>query len=273
MSAEVLVHDEGELRHIILNRPAKANALSIDMVRAIERAFRTPAAGTRAFVVSGEGGKGFCAGGDIGELRSGRRSEQYQALCDLIAAIFRRDLPLITVVHGNTLGAACIFSALSDIVLAAEETVIGIPEMHFGMYPALVHLLLLERLPSPLVYQLCIGARSLTAAEALALGLVTEIIPSAGFSAGVKARLVFYTQRIDALNTGRALRHLEHDGELIERARRAETLVVANLESGKVQELLGEWLTIARKQETPQSPLLIGVVGVMLLLGIIAPAC
>lgn len=243
MSADLRVQDGGGLRHIVLDRPAKANALSIDMVRAAEQAFLAPVSSEiHAFLVSGVGEKGFCAGGDLGELRSGQRAEQYAAMCDLIRAIAGRTLPLLTVVHGKTLGAACIFSTLSDVVLAAEDTVIGVPEMHFGMYPALVHSLLLECLPSSLVYQICLGARSLSAAEAFALGLVTEILPMESFRHQSDARITHYLERIDAIRAGRELRRLEKGLGLHARSLKAEALVIANLEAPTVQHLLASWL-------------------------------
>lgn len=240
-SSHIHVSDTGELRRIVIDRPDKANALSTDMVRALEAAFVTAAAShVRAIVVSSEG-KNFCAGGDLAELRSGQRSEQYGALCTMIRAVAERTVPLITVTHGKILGAGCVFLALGDIVLAAEDSVIGIPEIHFGMYPVLVHHLLLERLPYSLVFQLCIGARTLTARDALELGLATETLPSADFVRRTAERIDYYTQRIDALEVGRKLQLPKFGGNLYQRTREAEALFDRNLAVPAVQALLQEW--------------------------------
>ncbi len=242
MSEHVRVEDVGGLRRVAIDRPRKANALSTEMVYALEEAFIKPAPlGVQAIHVSAAG-KDFSAGGDLAELKSGRRSEQYGAICSLVAAVHARTLPLFVELHGKTLGAALLFPILADVVVAADSTMLGIPEVQFGMYPVLVHQLLLERLPYPLVFQLCIGARSLTAEEALSLGLVTEIGLTADFARHAAERTEYYRQRIDAVLAGRKLRSVEFGGGLLERTRKSEAPFALNLAAPSVQILLETWL-------------------------------
>ena len=242
MTDHVEVRDADGLRRVRLNRPDKANALSIDMLHALRAAFDVPAgSGLRAIHVS-SAITAFCGGGDLSDLRSGRREEQYEAFCTLIEAMARRTLPLITEVNGTALGAAFLFPVLSDVVLAADTAVFGIPELRFGMYPALVHQLLIERLPYPLVFQMCIGARSLSAAEAQSLGLVTELVPADGFAAAAAERTKYYLRRIDAIEAGRALRLPEYGGDLVTRARLSAAALDRNLAAPAAQTLLRAWV-------------------------------
>ena len=241
MTDHVEIHDVDGVRRVRLNRPGKANALSINMLHALRAAFTVPAgSGLRAIHVS-SAGRDFCGGGDLSELRSGRQEEQYETFCALVEALSQRTLPLITEVHGTALGAAFLFPVLSDVVLAADTAVFGIPELKFGMYPALVHQVLIERLPYPLVFQLCIGARSLPAAEALSLGLVTELILADDFVSAAAARTEYYLQRIDAIEAGRALRLPEYQGDLATRARRSAAALDRNLTAPAAQRLLAAW--------------------------------
>jgi enoyl-CoA hydratase len=97
-------------------------------------------------------------------------------------------------------------AALADLVLAAEGTTLGWPEIQLGLFPAVVAAVLRRRLPEALVHALTLGGRLLSAAEAQAMGLVTEILPAEGFAEAAEARLAFHRARAPALAAARAAR-------------------------------------------------------------------
>lgn len=243
----IVVDDEGCVRRILIDRPDKANALSMSMLRDLSVAIAgASAAGADAIVLQGAGSKSFCAGADIGDLAEASRHEQFLLLQELIDAMDSSNCPIFSLIHGRVLGAGCLFPVLSDVVIAHENTVLGFPEFQFGLYPALMHAILLEKLTAPLVFQLCIGGRRLAAGEALSLGLITEVQPGHAFSAGVPDRIDYFHQRLAGLNLGRQLRRRVPAG-LHDRVSAAEPILSENLGAPSVLRLLGNYLHTMRR--------------------------
>jgi enoyl-CoA hydratase len=228
MSAAIDVADEGALRRITLDRPAKINALDSATMAALAAAIGAPAPPrTRLVVLAGAGEKGFCAGADIAELAGGEPAliAQANALQAIAAAFDRSPLPIVTLLHGRTLGAGGLLACLSTIVIAADTAVIGFPEIHFGLYPMIVHGALLERVSAPLAFQLCASGRMLSAREALDQGIVTEVLAADGFAAAAAARLDFYAARAEALMLGRQAMAMAPDASAAARIERLQPLL------------------------------------------------
>lgn len=192
---------------IALDRPGKVNALTAEMMLAFARAIREAGAAkeTELIVVEGRGEKGFCGGADIAEFASGAEAlrRQGEALVELTAAMVEAPVPILSLLHGRTLGAGAMIAALSDLTLAADDLIFGCPEIRFGMYPVMVHAALLEKVSPTTAWALCASGRLLSAAEAQACGLVMEILPAAEFAPLAEARIAFFAERAAALLLGR----------------------------------------------------------------------
>ncbi len=217
MTAEtVRAEDNGGLRRIWIDRPDKANALTAAMMHRLADLVRDgQGAGARMILLQGAGARGFSAGADIAEFLQGSEHLERQdvGLRDIVAAFVESPLPIAAAVHGRTLGAGVLISALSDLVIAADDLKLGLPEILFNMYPAMMQAALEEKIPAALAFQLCATGRLLDAAEARTLGLVTDIVPAATFDADAAARAAFYLDRAEALTIGRrALRISEPSG-------------------------------------------------------------
>ncbi|NUB15695.1 enoyl-CoA hydratase/isomerase family protein, partial [Azospirillum brasilense] len=140
MTDTLLVRDDGDLRRITLNRPAKINALDTATLRALAEAVGgVPAAGIALVAIDGAGPRGFCAGGDVAEMSRGAEAfaAQEEALRAVMKALHGSAVPVISVVHGRTLGAGCIVACLSDLVLGAGHVRFGVPQVRCGPYPGL----------------------------------------------------------------------------------------------------------------------------------------
>jgi enoyl-CoA hydratase/carnithine racemase len=235
------VVDEGRLRYVTICRESRANALSVAMLGsladAIASAGRVSAIDA---IVLRSTGVNFCAGADMGELRTHRR-QQYDALRTLIAALDKRAVPLLCVMQGRALGAGCVLSALADVVIASDEATQGFPEMRFGMYPSLVHAVLVQKLPEPLVYALCVGARVLSAHDAWSLGLVTEVLPADDFTKCARDRVEFYVARTAAIRYGREMMDQSAREMLLARVAKAEHIIDRNLADPEVEAMLSSY--------------------------------
>ncbi|WP_027283208.1 enoyl-CoA hydratase/isomerase family protein [Rubritepida flocculans] len=208
MTGHLLLAEEGGLVRLTLDRPAKVNAMTAAMME--EMAERLGALGQRAgldlIAIAGCGPRGFCGGADVREFAADEAAlrRQLLAFSALMLALERSAVPVAVLAHGRTLGAGAAMAALADLVLASEDISFGWPEIHLGLFPAVVAAVLRRRLPEALVHSLTLGGRLLSAAEAQAMGLVTEILPARGFAARAEERLAFHLARAPALAAARA---------------------------------------------------------------------
>ncbi len=241
MTGTLLARDDGDLRRITLNRPAKINALDTATLRALAEAVDgAPAAGAALVAIDGAGPRGFCAGGDVAEMARGAEAfaAQEEALRAAMQALHGSAVPVISVVHGRTLGAGCIVACLSDLVLGADDVQFGFPEMRFGLYPAFVHAALTERLPAALAFQILVGGRMMDASAAYGFGFLTEILPADGFADAAEARIAWYRDRPDALAAGRRILRMENRPSMAEKTARLAPLLAENHAAPSVRRLL-----------------------------------
>ena len=246
----VRVSDDDRIRRITLDRPGKANALTTPMMRAVAGAIASASRdGVRMIVLSGNGARGFCAGADLGELAGGpaQHRAQAEALLKLTASFADAPVPVVSLVHANCLGAGVMLACLSCVVIAAADAAIGFPEMQFGMFPAMVHAVLLERVAAPLAYQLCIGSGRLSAAEARQIGIVTDVLAAEQFAEKSRERCGFYADRLAALACARRADRREAVMPVVERVRRARALIEENLAAPEVHVLLESALRRGRR--------------------------
>ena len=129
-------------------------------------------------------GKAFCAGMDLDGLRAIASQSPQENLEDSrrIATMFRRlygfPKPVIAAVNGAAIAGGCGIATLADFTLAAQEAKFGYTEVKIGFIPALVSVFLRRQMGEKRVRDLLFTGRIVDAAEALQIGLVTEIVPA-----------------------------------------------------------------------------------------------
>jgi 2-oxoglutaroyl-CoA hydrolase len=171
--------DERAIATITLDVPGKLNRISMlarDQLRAVfEELDRDD--GVR-FVVLVGAGESFTAGGDIAGFLQ-KSAWDVSRLADNVAAPERCAKPVIAALQGYVLGVGLELALACDFRLAAEGTQLGFPEVTIGMIPGsggtqrLARLIGLGR-----AKDLIMRGRRVDAEEALALGLVTEVVPA-----------------------------------------------------------------------------------------------
>lgn len=170
---------------LTLNRPEVRNALSPSLRRALGEALDQAAsdASLRAVVLTGAG-TAFCAGLDLAELQViGRRTIEENradatALADLFLRLYRLPKPVIAAVNGHAVAGGAGLASLCDLVILSERAKIGYSEAKIGFVAALVGVFLVRQLGERRARELLLSARLLSAQEALALGLVNEVVPA-----------------------------------------------------------------------------------------------
>ncbi len=188
MSYETLsVEDDGALRIITLRRPAAANALDLTLARELFVAATAADAdaSVRAVLLTGEG-RFFCAGGDVRAFRDEaeglgdflRRITTY--LHGAVSRFHRMDAPLIVAVNGTAAGGGFSLAIGGDLVLAARSARFTMGYTRIGMSPDGTSTYFLPRLVGlRRAQELMLTDRMLSADEAAAWGLVTQVVDDA----------------------------------------------------------------------------------------------
>ncbi len=179
MSASLVV--DRAIARLMLERPEALNALNREMAAHLERALEhlEAARDVAAVVLSGRG-RAFCAGNDIAEM-PGLAPDEAEALSRRWQAIMDRfaRLPQVTIaaVHGYALGGGCMLAAAQDLRLAGASARFGLPEVTLGFNPSYGIARLLDVMGGAHARELLLTGRSIDAAEAHRMGLVTRVVP------------------------------------------------------------------------------------------------
>lgn len=169
---------------VTLDRPKVMNALNRALFNELEAVFLELGGNpeVRAIIVTGAGEKAFAAGADINEL-STVNALQGQALSARGQAVF--DLvencgkPVIAAINGFALGGGCELALACTIRIAGDTARLGQPEVKIGLIPGYGASQRLPRLVGKSVaLKLLLTGEMVTAAEALRIGLVDEVVPA-----------------------------------------------------------------------------------------------
>ena len=172
---------------IVLNRPAKRNALSRALMADLTQAFQDLhlERRVRAVLLTGAGAA-FCAGLDLAEIHeTSKQDDAWQQwhrdvtqLQELLELMLLFPKPIIAAVNGPAVGAGAALVLASDIVVAAPEARFGVPEPRRGLVSGLVAPLLAFRIGGGPAANLLLTARLVAAAEAHRLGIYHELTAS-----------------------------------------------------------------------------------------------
>ena len=182
--AEVETTHDGSVLTITLNRPDKLNAFDAATHEGFAKA-RKEAAGAevRAVVLTGAG-RGFCVGQDLGELREGDRD-----IAGLLRARWNRHVlglrglekPVLAAVNGAAAGAGLSLACACDLRVAADSAAFVPAFVNVGLVPDTGGSWLVPRLLGyARAFEWMCSGRKIGADEALAWGLVSEVVADAG---------------------------------------------------------------------------------------------
>jgi enoyl-CoA hydratase len=191
MYSHLLYVANDSIATITVNRPKVRNALNIETLEELGVAFEQVKNddAIRVVVLTGAGDKAFAAGADISEIAGlseaagAEFSRRGQRVFDAIEAL---DRPTIAAVNGYALGGGCELAMACTIRVASETAVFGQPEVKLGLIPGYGGTQRLPRLVGKSrALQLLLTGDSISAAEALRIGLVDRVAPAADFAAAV----------------------------------------------------------------------------------------
>ncbi|WP_415756425.1 enoyl-CoA hydratase/isomerase family protein [Pseudomonas sp. LT1P18] len=183
---EVLAEVRNHIGHLTLNRPAGLNAITLDMVRNLQRQLDAWALDphVHAVVLRGAGEKAFCAGGDIRSLYDSFKNgdtlhedffvEEYAL--DLAIHHYRK--PVLALMDGFVLGGGMGLVQGADLRLVTEKSRLAMPEVAIGYFPDVGGSHFLPRVPGELGIYLGVSGVQIRAADALYCGLADWYLES-----------------------------------------------------------------------------------------------
>src|SRR5579864_5607752 len=168
---------------ITLNRPDKRNSINTQMIADLQSALDAVEITHARVVILTGAGKSFCAGMDLSMLQAiatqspSENMEDSRRMAKMFRRIWSFSKPLIAAVNGAALAGGCGIATLCDFTLAVPEAKFGYTEVKIGFLPAIVSVFLTRQIGDKQARNLLLTGRLVDAAEALSLGLITEIVP------------------------------------------------------------------------------------------------
>jgi enoyl-CoA hydratase/carnithine racemase len=180
-------NDENAVAHLRMTAPERLNALSDEMIAALQAQFDSlkEDRSVRAVVLSGAG-KAFCAGHDLKQMTAGRQAEDggkayFKDLFDRCARMMQTiqtlPQPVIAKVHGIATAAGCQLVATCDLAVADTETRFGVNGVNIGLFCSTPMVALSRNIPRKKAFEMLTTGRFIQAAEAERLGLINQAVP------------------------------------------------------------------------------------------------
>jgi enoyl-CoA hydratase/carnithine racemase len=190
----VLTEDRGAVRHVVLNRPEKRNALNEELILGLRDVLTAAAAdrSVQCVVVRGAGPM-FSSGMDFHGLAAlaaepSRVREGRQPIIDTWNLLEEMTKPTICEVHGACIGGAMELALACDLRVMAADALIGMPETRVGLIPDVGGC---SRLPAVVglgrAKELAMTGRMIDGTEAERIGLVNRVAPAAELDAATDA--------------------------------------------------------------------------------------
>ena len=186
----VHLEKRGQAFWITINRPEKRNALNGNVIGGIARGYHTAHddKDVRVIVLTGAGDKAFCAGADLQNsgaafaMDFARPNVDY---ADLLRLSQNATKPAIARVSGVCMAGGMGLLCMTDMAIAADHAIFGLPEVKVGVFPMQVMSLLKSMAPPRLVNEWALTGEPFDAKAAQAAGLLNYVVPAAELDAKV----------------------------------------------------------------------------------------
>jgi enoyl-CoA hydratase/carnithine racemase len=179
----VLQQHRGGAVWLSLNRPAQYNALSEQMLAALQAALDSLAADSsvRVVVLCGAG-RAFCAGHDLKQMKANPNLDYYRRLFDdcsrLMLRIQTLPQPVIARVHGIATAAGCQLVAMCDLAVAAEDARFAVSGVNVGLFCATPSVALSRNVGRKAAFEMLTTGEFIDAATAAQHGLINRCVPA-----------------------------------------------------------------------------------------------
>jgi enoyl-CoA hydratase len=192
---KVLSRKEGGVGIVTFNNPERHNAVSLEMWEATKRILDGFAADSdiRVVVLTGAGGKAFVSGADISKFENERANleaaRSYNAKTEgAYSSIYEFPKPTIAMIRGYCIGGGLGLATCCDLRIASDNSRFAVPAAKLGLGYGYIGLKrLVDVVGASFAKEIFYTARQFDAHEALTMGLVNRVVPSADLETYVKS--------------------------------------------------------------------------------------
>ena len=182
----------GGVLTLTLNRGERFNPLSLSMIQALQAeidAARTDAS-VRAVVLAA-GGKGFCAGHDLKEMRAHAsdtawQRELFDRCGDMMMSLTRLPQPVVARVHGIATAAGCQLVSMCDLAVAVDTATFALPGVNIGVFCSTPAVGVARNVGRKRAMEMLLTGDTIDARTALAWGLVNRVVTADALDAEVR---------------------------------------------------------------------------------------
>lgn len=200
--------DTNAVAHLTMNAPERLNALSDEMLAALQSEFDAlkDDSSIRAITLSGSG-KAFCAGHDLKQMTAGRQSEDsgrayfadlFNRCATMMQTIQQLPQPVIAQVHGIATAAGCQLVATCDLAVAAEGTRFGVNGVNIGLFCSTPMVALTRNIPRKQAFEMLTTGEFIDATRAENLGLINRVVPQQDLQAETTQLAETIAQKLSA---------------------------------------------------------------------------
>ena len=179
-------HVTGAVAHLQMNAPERLNALSDEMLAALQTEFDhlKQDRSVRVVILSGAG-KVFCAGHDLKQMTLHRQAEDggrayfgdlFSRCATMMQTIRTLPQPVIAQVHGIATAAGCQLVASCDLAVAAEGTRFGVNGVNIGLFCSTPMVALSRNIPRKQAFEMLTTGEFIEAGRAVDLGLINRVV-------------------------------------------------------------------------------------------------
>ncbi len=185
----VIRTENGAVTYLTMNRPDRRNALSLDMLEALDAALAVAAddPAIRILVLAGRG-SAFSAGHDLAELHAAD-AEQAEKIFATCSAVMMRlaslPKPVIAKVSGVATAAGCQLVAACDLAVASADARFATPGVNIGLFCSTPAVPLVRTIAPKHAMQMLLTGELQSAQDAWRFGLVNEVVPACDLDAAI----------------------------------------------------------------------------------------
>ena len=238
---------------VITLHHGKVNALDLDLLQALTAAVRGVDDG-KALVLTGAG-RAFSAGVDLRRIIDGGPSYVHEflaALSETFLAIYDHPGPVVAAVNGHAIAGGCVIVAACDVRLMSQGT-IGLAELAVGVPFPTSAMEIMRSAVGPFVRRLALTAILLDGSQALAVGLIDEIVEPEGIlDAAVRQATKLRQIPQDVFAFSKKQLHRPTRERITARQAEDDPLVSELWESPGVRVAIGHYLQLLRQKSRPQ---------------------
>ena len=175
----LLYRVEDGIGTITINREQQRNAITpeaIDLFHAYLDQAQTDEL-VRALLITGAGDKAFCTGAQLAGGMATEGKDVFGYYASLLNRLASFPKPTVARIKGFCLAGGMGFMLACDIVIAADDAKFGTPEVNVGLWPMMIGALIFRNVLQKKAMEMILLGERMTAQEALAMGLITRVVP------------------------------------------------------------------------------------------------